>query len=131
MSGKARIPLFRTQSSYLTFLVLFLPPLNVKIFFFFFLFFFFGLSRDTFTIFFEMTVFDLEAKSARGGSNLLMDSVSSFQLFMFQLLRGLAYIHHQHVLHRDLKPQNLLISHLGELKLADFGKSPLGSHSGL
>lgn len=50
---------------------------------------------------------------------------------MFQLLRGLAYIHHQHVLHRDLKPQNLLISHLGELKLADFGKSPLESLSGL
>uniref|UniRef100_A0A2I3TKJ5 cyclin-dependent kinase n=2 Tax=Pan TaxID=9596 RepID=A0A2I3TKJ5_PANTR len=66
-------------------------------------------------------VFEYMAKSARGGSNLLMDSVSSFQLFMFQLLRGLAYIHHQHVLHRDLKPQNLLISHLGELKLADFG----------
>lgn len=50
---------------------------------------------------------------------------------MFQLLRGLAYIHHQHVLHRDLKPQNLLISHLGELKLADFGKPPLESPSGL
>lgn len=50
---------------------------------------------------------------------------------MFQLLRGLAYIHHQHVLHRDLKPQNLLISHLGELKLADFGESPLRSPSGL
>lgn len=44
------------------------------------------------------------------------------QIFMFQLLRGLAYIHHQHILHRDLKPQNLLISYLGELKLADFGK---------
>uniref|UniRef100_A0A8C5TPA5 Cyclin dependent kinase 15 n=1 Tax=Malurus cyaneus samueli TaxID=2593467 RepID=A0A8C5TPA5_9PASS len=42
-------------------------------------------------------------------------------LFMFQLLRGLAYIHRQHILHRDLKPQNLLISCLGELKLADFG----------
>uniref|UniRef100_A0A663DXI2 Cyclin dependent kinase 15 n=1 Tax=Aquila chrysaetos chrysaetos TaxID=223781 RepID=A0A663DXI2_AQUCH len=42
-------------------------------------------------------------------------------LFMFQLLRGLAYIHQQHILHRDLKPQNLLISCLGELKLADFG----------
>lgn len=42
---------------------------------------------------------------------------------MFQLLRGLCYIHHQRILHRDLKPQNLLISYLGELKLADFGES--------
>ncbi|KAM9010047.1 LOW QUALITY PROTEIN: cyclin-dependent kinase 15 [Ara ararauna] len=42
-------------------------------------------------------------------------------LFMFQLLRGLAYIHQHHILHRDLKPQNLLISCLGELKCADFG----------
>ncbi|XP_073074437.1 cyclin-dependent kinase 15 isoform X5 [Manis javanica] len=47
--------------------------------------------------------------------------VFEYMLFMFQLLRGLAYIHHHHVLHRDLKPQNLLISQLGELKLADFG----------
>lgn len=40
---------------------------------------------------------------------------------MFQLLRGLSYIHSRRILHRDLKPQNLLISYLGELKLADFG----------
>ncbi|KAG8138898.1 hypothetical protein E2320_001678, partial [Naja naja] len=42
-------------------------------------------------------------------------------LFLFQLLRGLSYIHHRYILHRDLKPQNLLISDTGELKLADFG----------
>ncbi|XP_015766571.1 PREDICTED: cyclin-dependent kinase 14-like [Acropora digitifera] len=42
-------------------------------------------------------------------------------LFLFQLLRGLAYIHDRKILHRDLKPQNLLINEIGELKLADFG----------
>ncbi|KAJ1959619.1 cyclin-dependent kinase 5 [Dispira parvispora] len=41
--------------------------------------------------------------------------------FMYQLLHGLAYCHQRRVLHRDLKPQNLLINKRGELKLADFG----------
>ncbi|KAG7902875.1 hypothetical protein KL907_004008 [Ogataea polymorpha] len=41
--------------------------------------------------------------------------------FMFQLLRGIMFCHDNRVLHRDLKPQNLLISSKGELKLGDFG----------
>jgi cyclin-dependent kinase len=41
--------------------------------------------------------------------------------FLYQLLTGVAYCHHHRVLHRDLKPPNLLINREGNLKLADFG----------
>jgi len=41
--------------------------------------------------------------------------------FMYQLIRGIAHCHENRVLHRDLKPQNLLINKKGQLKLADFG----------
>lgn len=41
--------------------------------------------------------------------------------FMFQLLKGIAFCHQNRVLHRDLKPQNLLINNKGQLKIGDFG----------
>lgn len=41
--------------------------------------------------------------------------------FMYQLLQGIAFCHENRVLHRDLKPQNLLINNKGQLKLGDFG----------
>jgi cyclin-dependent kinase len=40
---------------------------------------------------------------------------------LYQLVRGVAHCHQMKVLHRDLKPQNLLVSQEGVLKLGDFG----------
>ncbi|XP_074366521.1 mitogen-activated protein kinase homolog NTF6-like isoform X2 [Apium graveolens] len=43
------------------------------------------------------------------------------QYFLYQLLRGLKYIHSANVLHRDLKPSNLLLNSNCDLKICDFG----------
>ncbi|CAN1344350.1 Mitogen-activated protein kinase 7 [Linum perenne] len=41
--------------------------------------------------------------------------------FVFQLLRGLSYLHSANILHRDLKPGNLLVNANCDLKICDFG----------
>jgi len=70
------------------------------------------------TLVFEYLERDLKQYMDDCGAILAMNNV---KLFLYQMLRGLAYCHSRRVLHRDLKPQNLLINERGELKLADFG----------
>lgn len=44
-----------------------------------------------------------------------------FQYFVYQLLRGMKYLHSANVLHRDLKPGNLLVNANCDLAICDFG----------
>ncbi|XP_054012358.1 cyclin-dependent kinase 14 isoform X1 [Hylaeus anthracinus] len=78
-------------------------------------------TRETLTFVFEYVHTDLSQYMERHGSGNGGLDPRNVKLFLFQLLRGLAYCHRRRVLHRDVKPQNLLISEIGELKLADFG----------
>ncbi|KAJ2384155.1 cyclin-dependent kinase 5 [Coemansia sp. RSA 2603] len=70
------------------------------------------------TLVFEFMDSDLKKfVDAYGGD---LDALTVKHL-LYQLLCGIAYCHRSRVLHRDLKPQNLLINKRGDLKLGDFG----------
>lgn len=75
-------------------------------------------SERKITLVFEYCDQDLKKYFDTCGGEIDQQVVKSF---MYQLLKGLSFCHSHNILHRDLKPQNLLINKNGELKLADFG----------
>ena len=48
-------------------------------------------------------------------------TMSHHTVILYQILRGLQYVHACGVLHRDMKPSNILISSNCKIKIADFG----------
>eukprot|EP01063_Lacrimia_lanifica_P014156 TRINITY_DN207_c0_g5_i1.p1 TRINITY_DN207_c0_g5~~TRINITY_DN207_c0_g5_i1.p1 ORF type:complete len:314 (+),score=143.30 TRINITY_DN207_c0_g5_i1:56-997(+) len=84
------------------------------------------LNEKKLTLVFEYLDMDLKNFLDANRGKVTLDQVRSF---MKQLLQAISYCHNRNVLHRDLKPQNLLIRQAtGELKLADFG---LGKSCGI
>eukprot|EP01063_Lacrimia_lanifica_P007013 TRINITY_DN14441_c0_g1_i1.p1 TRINITY_DN14441_c0_g1~~TRINITY_DN14441_c0_g1_i1.p1 ORF type:complete len:377 (+),score=82.60 TRINITY_DN14441_c0_g1_i1:78-1208(+) len=74
----------------------------------------------------EYTLAEVLREAGRGAGGvrtMLLDKVGARQIRVYSraLLQGLAYLHEQQVLHLDVKPDNLLITQAGVLKLADFG----------
>ncbi|KAM4596003.1 LOW QUALITY PROTEIN: striated muscle preferentially expressed protein kinase-like, partial [Polymixia lowei] len=43
--------------------------------------------------------------------------------YLVQILQGLEYLHNQHILHLDLKPENVMVTHLNGIKIVDFGSA--------
>eukprot|EP00947_MAST-08B_sp_MAST-8B-sp1_P006564 g6564.t1 len=48
-------------------------------------------------------------------------SMDHIRFFVYQLLRGLKYVHSLGLIHRDIKPRNLLVNANCDLKICDFG----------
>lgn len=40
-----------------------------------------------------------------------------------QILQGVEYLHSRRVLHLDLKPDNIMVTHLNAVKIVDFGSA--------
>ncbi|KAH8242567.1 hypothetical protein KR032_000075 [Drosophila birchii] len=67
------------------------------------------------------TLYKVERQYARVKQTLPVNYV---RLYIYQLLRSMAYLHSMGYCHRDIKPQNMLLdSESGVLKLCDFGSA--------
>lgn len=77
-----------------------------------------GESLDSIFMVMEYMEHDLKAMSEEMQQPF---STSEVKCLMLQLLEGVAYMHNNWVIHRDLKTSNLLYNNKGELKICDFG----------
>ena len=78
-----------------------------------------GSNMDKIYMVMEFVEHDLKSLMQYGMKNPFL--MSEVKCLMIQLLSGIAHLHDNWIIHRDLKTSNLLLSHKGILKIADFG----------
>jgi len=75
-------------------------------------------SQGKLTLVFEYLNTDLK-KYLDSTNNML--SPNLVKSYAYQIIAGLCYCHCHRIIHRDMKPQNLLLNKTGQIKLCDFG----------
>eukprot|EP01006_Ploeotia_vitrea_P038012 TRINITY_DN66192_c8_g3_i2.p1 TRINITY_DN66192_c8_g3~~TRINITY_DN66192_c8_g3_i2.p1 ORF type:complete len:308 (+),score=166.46 TRINITY_DN66192_c8_g3_i2:227-1150(+) len=76
-------------------------------------------SKEFDSIYMVMEFMETDLHKIIYSKNKLSDE--HIQYFVYQILSGLKYMHSANVLHRDLKPGNILLNSDCELKICDFG----------
>ncbi|XP_069678867.1 cyclin-dependent kinase 11B-like isoform X2 [Periplaneta americana] len=95
-----------------------------------------GSNMDKIFIVMDYVEHDLKSLMASMKQKNQFFSLGEVKCLMQQLLRAVAHLHDNWILHRDLKTSNLLLSHKGILKVGDFGLareygSPLKAYTSL
>lgn len=78
-----------------------------------------GSNMDKIYMVMDFVEHDLKSLMQYGMKKPFM--MAEVKCLMLQLLSGIAHLHDNWIIHRDLKTSNLLLSHKGVLKIADFG----------
>ncbi len=88
------------------------------------------LQQDADELYLVMDLMDSDLHKIIQSPQPLSDA--HFRYFMFQLLKGVRFLHENRIIHRDLKPGNLLVTKSCNLKITDFGLArvrPIGRGS--
>jgi cyclin-dependent kinase 12/13 len=56
-------------------------------------------------------------------------NISQIKYIFYQILSGMAYLHKNKIIHRDIKSSNILMNHRGEIKIGDYGLARRDSKS--
>ena len=78
-------------------------------------------DQNNMYLIFEFAQYDLKKYINQHKRNKKCLSAKQLKNILYQLLEGIAYCHANRIMHRDLKPQNILISGEECVKIADFG----------